>query len=414
MTEMSFVHCADLHLDRPFSGANRLPNSIHEFVRDSAFRSLSKIIDLAISNRVDFVLFVGDLFDSSYRSLQAQMTLLHQLQRLDEAGIYSYLSHGNHDALDGEWISLTWPDSSYFFGPKVEAVPYYRNRIRVADIHSFSYPTRHVNEKMTEQYQKGGEGHYQIGMLHGNLEGRTEHSSYAPFTIQDLVEKDFDYWALGHIHQRSHLNEEPPILYPGNIQGAHRKETGEKGCYLVTLRNGLASTTFYQTSDVTWHRPEIDLGQFETIQPLLQACEDLLDHESYAFGGHLVEIALIGISHLHTELLQEEQLDDLLQALQINRDVNNNEFVWPYKITLKSKPAWDRQELKQQGGFVQDILLTSDNYQGKDVKETLAPLYEHRRARKALQPMEDYEELLKEAEELLLSYLLESDGGSME
>ncbi|TKD68679.1 metallophosphoesterase family protein [Pseudalkalibacillus hwajinpoensis] len=413
MTAISFLHCADLHLDRPFSGANRLPNSLHEFVRDSAYRSLRRIVDLALSNKVDFVLFAGDLFDTSYRSLKAQMTLLKELQRLHDAGINSYLSHGNHDALDGEWVNLTWPESSYFFPSNVEAIPFERNGKRLAHIHGFSYPSRHVNEKMIDQYNRLEEKTFQIGMLHGNLEGQTEHSSYAPFSLNELVEKGFDYWALGHIHQRAQLLEEPPVIYPGNIQGAHRKETGVKGCYLVTLSEASSYTSFHQTSDVTWHRQAIDLGQYETMQGLLQACEELLDQDTYASGGHLIEIELIGISHLHTQLLQEDQLEDLLQALQLNRDMEENNFVWPYKFSLKSKPAWDREVLKQQDGFMQDILVTSDNYVNNHFQEALAPLFEHRRARKALESIDNQDQLMKEAEELLLSYLIENNGGDV-
>ncbi|MDQ0484686.1 metallophosphoesterase family protein [Guptibacillus hwajinpoensis] len=413
MRPISFLHCADLHLDRPFSGANRLPNSIHEFVRDSAYRSLRRIVDLAISNKVDFVLFAGDLFDTSYRSLKAQMTLLIELQRLHNAGIHSYLSHGNHDALDGEWVSLTWPESSYFFSSNVEAIPFEQDGKRLAYIHAFSYPSRHVNEKMVDRYSRVEESVYQIGMLHGNLEGQTEHSSYAPFSLSELVEKDFDYWALGHIHKRAHLLEEPPVIYPGNIQGAHRKETGAKGCYLVTLSEASPSTAFHQTSDVTWHRPTIDLGAFETMQDLLQACEDLLNQDLFASGGHLIEIELTGISHLHTQLLQEDQLEDLLLALQLNREVEDNHFVWPYKFSLKSQPAWDRQVLEQQEGFIKDILVKSDDYKEKNLQEALAPLYEHRRARKALETIDDQDQLVKEAEELLLSYLVENNGGDI-
>ncbi|MGA9288947.1 MAG: DNA repair exonuclease [Anaerobacillus sp.] len=412
MKEISFLHCADLHLDRPFTGANSLPTTIHEFVKDSAYRSLCRIVDLAISENVDFVLFAGDLYDSSYRSLKTQMTLLHELQRLDDAGIESYLTHGNHDALDGEWVDLTWPESSHFFGAEVEAIPFNRNNMTLAYIHSFSYPTRHVNMKMTDFYHRMDEESFQIGMLHGNLEGQKEHSSYAPFTINELVEKNFDYWALGHIHQRAELIAEPPIVYSGNIQGAHRKERGAKGCYVVRLSEVDSSLTFHQTSDVTWQRPVIDIGSCETMQELLQLCEDHLKHDSYNTGGHLIELELIGRSHLHTELLQEEKLEDLLQTLQLNRDVDTREFIWPYKLSLKSRPLWDREDLKKQNGFIQDILLISENYSEEQLKEAVAPLYEHRRARKALRSIEDEKQLIQEAEELVLSYLLESKGGS--
>lgn len=411
MKEISFLHCADLHLDRPFSGAQSLPPDIHNFVKDSAHRSLHKLIDVALENSVDFVLFAGDLFDSSYRSLHSQMVLYRELQRLDKAGIRSFLSHGNHDALDGEWNAIDWPKSSYFFGPEVESVPFYRENEKLADIHGFSYPRRHVSENMSTYFERMDDESYQIGMLHGNVEGNTDHASYAPFTLSDLIDKNFDYWALGHIHVRTILVENPPIIYPGNIQGAHRKEVGEKGCYIVSMDEGNVTTTFHSTSDVTWQKETIDLSKIETIQDLLRICEERLHDETYSSGGHLVEFEFIGISTLHHHLLQDDVLDDLLQALQIGKEGELDGFVWPYKLSLHSQPSWDRNELRKQDGFLQDLLHVSDSYSTEDVTESIAPLYHHRRAKKAFPPIEDQSTVVEEAEELLLSYLVDDKGG---
>ncbi|MDA6365974.1 hypothetical protein OSK45_29385, partial [Escherichia coli] len=75
---------------------------------------------------------------------------------------------------------------------------------------------------------------------------------YAPFRINDLLGKDFDYWALGHIHKREIIISEPPVIYPGNIQGRNRKETGPKGCYLVELDRSGAKTEFLEAAPVIW------------------------------------------------------------------------------------------------------------------------------------------------------------------
>ncbi|WP_377891449.1 exonuclease SbcCD subunit D [Alkalihalobacillus sp. R86527] len=411
MKELSFLHCADLHLDRPFSGAQSLPPDIHNFVKDSAYRSFRKIIDLAIDSSVDFVLITGDLFDSSYRSLQSQMFLYRELQRLDKAGIQSFLSHGNHDALDGDWITIDWPKSSYFFGSEVESVPFYRDDQKLADIHGFSYPHRHVTENMSFHFERIDDENFQIGMLHGNVEGNTDHASYAPFTLTNLIDKNFDYWALGHIHVRNVLVEDPPIVYPGNIQGAHRKEIGNKGCYLVSMDETEVTTSFHSTADVIWQRESIDITKVETIQDLLRTCEDLLNHEKYSTGGYLVEFEFQGITSLHNQLLQDDVLDDLLQALQIGKEEEVSGFVWPYKLSLRSRPSWNREELKGQDGFLQDLLTVSDAYTLENVEKGVAPLFEHRRAKKALVSLEEPSTVIKEAEEMLLSYLLDDKGG---
>lgn len=78
---------------------------------------------------------------------------------------------------------------------------------------------------------------FHIGMLHGSVEGDAEHNRYAPFQIRELKEKQFDYWALGHIHKREILLEEPYIVYPGTYKGVIVRSQGKRVRTLLNLRN---------------------------------------------------------------------------------------------------------------------------------------------------------------------------------
>ena len=66
---------------------------------------------------------------------------------------------------------------------------------------------------------------------------------------RNYLPKAYDYWALGHIHLRQQLHEEPPIVYPGNIQGRHRNEQGLKGFYEVELSKRSASLNLFHISN---------------------------------------------------------------------------------------------------------------------------------------------------------------------
>ena len=96
-------------------------------------------------------------------------------------------------------------------------------------------------------------------MLHGTLAGQEGHDAYAPFQLQQLLARDFDYWALGHIHKRALLHEGPMVIYPGNVQGRHIKETGEKGCYVVYLSEDAQRAEFMCCSDVIFETLTIDI-----------------------------------------------------------------------------------------------------------------------------------------------------------
>ena len=54
----------------------------------------------------------------------------------------------------------------------------------------------------------------------------------------NLKSKGYDYWALGHVHKREIVDGIPWIVFPGNIQGRHIRETGAKGATLVTVEDG--------------------------------------------------------------------------------------------------------------------------------------------------------------------------------
>ena len=69
---VKFIHCADLHLDSPFKSKQQLSTSIFEDVQKVPMRAL-KIVDVALKEDVDFMLIVGDLFDSENRTLRAEI-----------------------------------------------------------------------------------------------------------------------------------------------------------------------------------------------------------------------------------------------------------------------------------------------------------------------------------------------------
>jgi DNA repair exonuclease SbcCD nuclease subunit len=83
-------------------------------------------------------------------------------------------------------------------------------------------------------------------MLHCNVGSDTGHDPYAPSALEDLISKNYDYWALGHIHKKTILNEANPlIIYSGNPQGLNPKETGVRGCFLINVE--LLEKAFWRT-----------------------------------------------------------------------------------------------------------------------------------------------------------------------
>ncbi|MDQ0217619.1 DNA repair exonuclease [Peribacillus cavernae] len=400
MSKIVFIHAADLHLDSPFAGLKNLPAFLIERLRESSFLAFQKVIDTAIFHRVDFLLLAGDLYDGENRSLRTQVRFRKEMERLREHNIPVYIIHGNHDHLDGSWIHVDLPENVHVFQAKPEVKQFQKQDGTTVNIYGYSYPKRHVSERIITMFTKQDDADYHIGMLHGNLEGYTDHSPYAPFSQRELVEKNFDYWALGHIHKRQIVLKQPPAIYPGNIQGRNRKETGEKGCYLVEINNGATDYQFIETGSIGWDSMQIKLagdGQFDDI---LKKCRNYLQEVQNNEKELLLELVLEIADHANPSLFTEEFIEGILESLQDEEDETEG-FVWPYRVIIENDSLLDEPLISENPFFGELFTNAADS---NEIDSALGQLYNHREARRFLDPLDKEEraELASQSQTVLM------------
>ena len=109
-----FIHTGDLHLDSPLEGLSaEAPPEVLAVLRNATTDAWRAIVRLAIDERVDFVLVAGDVFEVASPTLLGQARFRDGLTALADAGIRSFVVHGNHDPLDGRtWApSLSFPEA---------------------------------------------------------------------------------------------------------------------------------------------------------------------------------------------------------------------------------------------------------------------------------------------------------------
>ena len=123
MPRLRFVHAADLHLDSPFHGLRSVNPDIGQILQQATFQAYTNIIELCMDEQVDALLVAGDIYDGADRSLQAQLRFYQGLGKLNDAGIASFICHGNHDPLNSWLAQLKRPPLSRQFRETVEAVP---------------------------------------------------------------------------------------------------------------------------------------------------------------------------------------------------------------------------------------------------------------------------------------------------
>ncbi|RSK26316.1 DNA repair exonuclease [Bacillus sp. HMF5848] len=400
---ITFIHMADLHLDSPFIGLSKLPEPIFHRLQESTFKSLTRIITHAINRKVDFVIIAGDIFDGERRSLRAQLRFRAEMERLQTHNIPAYIIHGNHDHLGGVWIDIDWPENVHIFPDKVTCIPFEKDQNPVAHLYGFSYPSKAVHENMLSHYKKVPGPEYHIGLLHGSEEGNTNHSRYASFSVKELLEADMDYWALGHIHVRQQLGQKS-IFYPGNIQGLHRKEIGEKGCLHVELSQIETKTTFIPTSELIWKSYSINIENYQSFDEILSALYTVKEEIREGEAGVLATLEIVGKSEWNYDLRQPHVIEEVLLNLQEGEEERQN-FVWVVDCKLHTQPNVSLDSISYESTFFKTLYDVME--QPDDDDTIMHVLLRDSTARAFLQPKleEEWAYIQDEAKQLLLSEL---------
>lgn len=407
MKQVKFLHTADLHLDSPMVGLRHLPNAVFRRLQASTFKAFKNITDAAIEHEVDFVVIAGDLYDGEDRSIRAQAFLRNEMGRLAEKGIMVFAIHGNHDHLGAKSIEIDFPENVHFFKDQVETAMFKKDDGTLVHLYGFSYPERHVMERWIEKYNKVDGADFHIGLLHGHFEGVSDHGKYAPFRLSELIDKGYDYWALGHIHKRTVLAEQPHIVYPGNPQGRNRKELGDKGAYIVSLTETGSDLQFLDFADVIWDETVIEGKGATSFNDIYEQCLAAIDGKRREGKGLLLDVRIDQLNSSLTDVVEKIVNGELLELLQ-DAEKEEESFVWVHRLQYTESIAVDRGDLIRQSDFYEELFSTIEQYD--NLQEPLSPLFQHSQARRHLATLSESEkeQLVKDAEQLLFQLLLKN------
>lgn len=352
---MKFIHCADVHLDTPLQGLAQYPGAPTNEIRNATRRAFERVLSTAISERVDFVIVAGDLYDTGLKSFESALFFNKQMARLKDAGIGVYLIYGNHDAAS-KLIKQIRPPSNVHVFRASEAQTFQDDGLRLA-IHGQSFATPEITEDLAAKYPPPISGFFNIGILHTNLSGISEHANYAPCSLETLKNKGYQYWALGHVHNRQILCTDPYIIYPGNIQGRHGKEQGEKSCELVTVSDtGAISIETISTSVVPWSQADIDASGCRTAEEVYEklrlGLEAMLSQSRERVTA--VRLRILGTTDAHGELSRDlEQVRH--ETISIATECGKGLF-WVERVEVSTSPRLNRDDLLKRDDPIGEVV----------------------------------------------------------
>ncbi len=343
VSPMKFLHCADLHVDSPLRGLERYEGAPVDEARAATRRAFENMVSLALNEQVAFVLIAGDLYDDDWPDFNTGLFFARQMGRLADAGIRAFIVRGNHDASSRITRALRLPANVHVFGDRA-ASSVVLDDLGVA-VHGRSFATGAVSDDLAARYPDSVPGLFNIGVLHTSLNGRPGHASYAPTSLDVLRTRGYQYWALGHVHAHEIVATDPWVVYPGNAQGRHARETGPKGCVLVEWDGSRVECRFEALDVLRWCVVDVDIGGLDDVDALMARVSAAFEDALGDCEGRLLalRVQVVGAGPLHRDVAgRHEQFAGEVRALANERFGGR---AWVEKVRVSTAPELDLDAL---------------------------------------------------------------------
>jgi DNA repair exonuclease SbcCD nuclease subunit len=342
---IKFFHSADLHLDSPLRGLERYPEAPSDRIRGATRRAFKNLIDACLEEGAKLLLIAGDLFDGEWQDYSTGLFFAAQLGRLREGDVHVVWLRGNHDAASKIRKSLVLPANVHELSVRRPETREFAE-LGVA-VHGQGYSAADVREDLAARYPRALPGYVNVGLLHTSLNGRPGHEPYASCSLETLVDRGYDYWALGHIHEREVISREPFVVFPGNLQGRHVRETGPKGATLVNVEAGRITEVQSRSFDVVrWERLSIDASASRNVDDVVERVRAEFGNLSRTLDGRLlaVRVDVFGPSPAHAAIARRP--DEFAQQVRAAAVEFSEAEVWVEQVRVRTLPALDLTALR--------------------------------------------------------------------
>ena len=363
---LRFLHLSDIHFDAVYG---RYPEVVRSALKSGVKKAFENAMNFAIEEALDFVIISGDLCDRSEVSYQTESFLRKQFNRLEEAVISVVLLHGNHDPSEllrwrelGQNIHIATVPEPILIDIKTQS----GNNVNV---HANGFEQKVEKHSQIDAFPMNAKDGYHIGAIHTFTVGgstTSEHDPYMQTTLSELAAKQYDYWALGHIHKMQ-MWPEYKVAYSGGLQGLSPNEIGPKGGILVEIDEpGMQpSMSFIDFSVLEFDTIYIDVdGIDDSIHDLSKVIlTNISNYKMEKFAESrakslLIRVVLEGSTNLYENLKKSQVLDELTNEIREETQVLSVEIqvdrVMPYinKAEFVSASPFS--------SYIQNMLVDSD------------------------------------------------------
>jgi DNA repair exonuclease SbcCD nuclease subunit len=358
------VHAADLHLDSPLVGLPRYEGAPVAEMRGATRRALENLVQLCLDESARLLLLAGDLYDGDWRDYSTGLFFAAQMARLREVGTQVVWIRGNHDAQSKITRHLSLGEHCVELSSK--APQSFVLEACSLVVHGQGFFTAAVTDDLSAGYPEPVRGLLNIGLLHTALSGRPGHAAYAPCDVRSLTARGYDYWALGHVHKREIVASEPFIVFPGNLQGRHVRETGAKGATVLHVEDGRIVKLEERALDVVrFCQLRVDATAAEGLADVAQRVKQALRGALQEADGRLLaaRVHIVGAARAHAEVARDPERARA-QVQSTANDIQGGD-VWLEDVRFATEAALDRAALASRddalGQLIRSLESASDD-----------------------------------------------------
>ena len=320
---MKFVHIADMHFDSPFVNLSDKDN-LGDLRRLEQRKVFKKVIEYIKENNIKYLFISGDLYEHKYVKKSTIEYINNLFKEIPNTRIF--ISPGNHDPFikNSYYNQFNWNENVKIFGSKIEKI-----ETEEANIYGFGFDDFYCTNCEIEKLNIENSNKKNILVIHGTIDGASiEEKQYNAISKKMLLEKGFDYIAMGHIHKPDYDTEQnQKIVYPGSPISLGFDELGKHGMIVGEIEEGKNNLEFVELDEEEFIEIELNITEVYSKEELVEKINNLeIKNNQY------VKIILIGNRNFE------------INIYEIIKLIANERII---KIKDKTKIAYDLEKISK-------------------------------------------------------------------
>lgn len=310
---MRIVHCADVHIGMEFS-LNRMKSKSR---KAEIVQGFLRIVEYCRSHEADVLLIAGDLFDNENIDASVEEQIKQALGSIPQVDVY--IAPGNHDPLTASspYSGEGWSENVVIFNAKPRII---ERPDRGYRIWGCGFESCFMENRLLMGVRMPKDELINLGIVHGQLVGRSGSSIYNAITDSDIEKSGFDYLALGHVHKQTGINRigNTFFAYPGTPEGQGFDEDGIKGFYTGEISKKLLARNelimeYVSLSMRRFYHVNVDVTGTDSRQ-------EVLDRIEAAFEDTVKDDITVAVE-------VDNRIENNLYKLMLNGEVEERSFI---------------------------------------------------------------------------------------